>query len=412
MQSNDKVVVVIDTSSIFDDHFLTRPGTLALLSLCLHPQVEVILPQATLTEHTKHALQAARTHVENMRKFLKFSDIRRDPGRLMGISAVLHNTPADVYYGDEEPETVLGSVDFWHLASVKALQRVFGFHIAKAGHADLDKVVGIATNARKPFKEKGIGIADYVIWVTGVAAATDTSATVIALITNNTSDFAASRQLQEGCGGIHPELTQMLPHSLREKAFVCTSAESVRRSVLQLEAGRWTSREFCRSVVAEPPAWESMHNAALRSCREWAPVRVGETALSHSRAIDDSMLITGVTIDIPETYSEDHSFTLSPDYWTTFTAGDGRLAAIGMLPGSVSIEGEALVIDPAGKGTVVPTWFANTVEGDYERCTVSLTAQASVSAVAFFDEKTRRCEEIRLADFFDEPRSKSLLNVW
>nr|BFE61025.1 hypothetical protein GCM10020063_055510 [Dactylosporangium thailandense] len=410
LDDKKNIVVVVDTSKIFNDHFLTRAPTLSLLSLGLLPNVSVVVPEATLTEHAKHAQQEAREHVANMRKFLRFRDIRRDPQRLMGLSVFVDATISDVYYGSGQPEHVISGVQYWHDSAVHSAQRAFDFAIGKAGAADLDEIVNLVSNGHKPFNEKGGGFADYVIWQTGLEFAARIDADAVILATANTSDFASSRRPNAVWSLVHPDLVHRLTSERRDAAFVCTDINALLRKLSGFDPEHWNNRTLFQALRSRPELWTGWLEKIESARAKWQPLPCASTAISYSGAVDGTLMIDRFNVDLPAHPDDEHPYPLSAESWTVFTAGDGRIGVMCLISGTATLIGESFVTSDVGQDreVVVPTWFANSVDGTYEQRTVELQGNVSIATVSFFEADSLRCTDVRIVNFYDEPTALPL----
>ena len=174
-------VVVVDTSTIFDDLRLRRLNWMQLLALCANGEIRLVLPHAVVRESVRHwnrqADQAAKDTLANFKK-------------LKGLGLDVAEWPA------------LGAVDaVEHEQYLKERLTKVGAELYDLpGSATIEDLLQRDLQERKPFAASGKGFRDTLNWMTILEVAAEPDVGQIYWVSKDSGDFS------DGQGELHPDL--------------------------------------------------------------------------------------------------------------------------------------------------------------------------------------------------------------
>jgi hypothetical protein len=259
-------VVVVDTTTIFDDLRLTHTKWIQLLTLCAKGEIRLVVPLVVFREAVRHwkkqADQAVKSAHDEIKK-LKGFGLNPDDGP----AADLVDVKAHEQYLKER------------LAKVDA--ELPGLPVSATPEKLLERDLG----ERKPFAQSGKGLRDALNWETLLELAGDADVGQIYWVSKNSADFG------DGQGNLHPHLVEELDHP-SQIIWVLTIAELYKLSEFApLVAGLAASPEELEEYLASALASAGSEGAPqttndfIRDALVDAAERlVGETVAGHHDA--------------------------------------------------------------------------------------------------------------------------------
>lgn len=178
-------VVVVDTTTIFDDLRLTHTHWIQLLTLCAKNEIRLIVPEVVLREAVRHWKKQGDQALKNAH-----DEIKKLAG--FGLEA------------GEGPPADLIDVDT-HEQYVRARLEKVGAELPKLPASGTpEKLLERDLGGRKPFASSGKGFRDALNWETILELAAESQVGQIYWVSKNSNDFG------DGKGALHPDLADEL----------------------------------------------------------------------------------------------------------------------------------------------------------------------------------------------------------
>ncbi|SDK54971.1 protein of unknown function [Nocardioides sp. YR527] len=323
---SSEFIVVVDTTTLYDDLRLRRLNWMQILALCAKDEISLVVPHAVFLESVRHWRRQADQAVKDLQSSIK---------KLSGLGLAAGDAPPPDLVDVEEHEQYLKE------------------RLMKVG-ADLHGLPEAATPAkllerdlreRKPFASSGKGLRDALNWETILEFAAKPSSGSIYWVSKNSADFG------NGQGGLHPDLVEELDDA-DQVIWVSTLADLLKRpEIAPLVGGLAASPEELEEYLATTLVTAGSETAPqttddfIRDALVDAAERLlGETVEGPYAAYDDGGSFD--EIGLPSAVSEMTIEYVDADpgtvQWQVYEAFDGTTLLIAATIGAnLSFEGFA-----------------------------------------------------------------------
>lgn len=201
----EPLVVVVDTTAIFDDLLLRRLNWMQLLALCAKDDIRLVVPHVVLRESVRHWKRQADQALKNAR-----SEVKK------------LNTSFGLDAGDGPPVGLV-DVDAHELYLKDRLTSVGAELPGLPASATPEKLLERDLGERKPFATSGKGFRDALNWEGLLELAADSSTGRIFWVSKNSDDFS------DGKSGLHSDLLAELEDP-KQVTWISTLADLLKRS--------------------------------------------------------------------------------------------------------------------------------------------------------------------------------------